>query len=293
MMRLSSAAGTERGRSFQSHGTRRRGKSVMKIALIGYGAIGATLLDYLRADAGIDIAAVVATARSQARIAAAVAAVAPAAAVVTEVPRAGIDLVVEAASHAAVAQHVLPALRRGVPCILVSVGALSQQGLPERLEEAARAGGTQLQLISGAIGAIDALAAARVGGLERVVYTGRKPPRAWTGTPAEDQFDLAHLAAETVIFEGSARDAAHLYPKNANVAATVSLAGLGLDRTQVRLIADPQVRANTHHLEAAGAFGALELTLRNQTLAANPKTSALTVYSAVRAVRARTAPVVI
>lgn len=265
----------------------------MKIALIGYGAIGAALLDGVRADAGIEIAAVVARPRSQGRVAAAVQAVAPAAAVVTAVPAAGIDLVVEAAGHAAVAQHVLPALQRGIPCILISVGALSQPGLPERLEAAARAGRTQLQLISGAIGAIDALAAARVGGLERVVYTGRKPPLAWTDTPADENFDLAHLSAETVIFEGSARDAARLYPKNANVAATVSLAGMGLDHTRVRLIADPQVRANTHHLEAEGAFGALELTLRNRALAANPKTSALTVYSAVRAVRAQVAPVVI
>ena len=178
---------------------------------------------------------------------------------------------------------MLPALERGIACLIVSVGALSEVGLVERLEAAAERGQTRIELLPGAIGGIDALSAAKVGGLDSVNYTGRKPARAWKNTPAEQAFDLDSLSEATVIFQGSAREAARQYPKNANVAATLSLAGLGLDRTHVTLIADPLCEENVHHFEARGAFGGFELSLRGKPLLANPKTSALTVYSVVRA----------
>jgi aspartate dehydrogenase len=263
--------------------------AITRIALIGCGAIGTAVLDLLRDDPALRVTVVVVPAEGMA----AAQKVVPGAEVTSMVPVADIDLVVETAGHAAIEEHVLPALARGTPCVVASVGALSAAGLAEKLEAAAIAGRTQVQLIPGAIGAIDALAAARIGGLDSVRYTGRKPPKAWKGTPAEQGRDLDALAEATVIFEGSAREAALLYPKNANVAATVSLAGLGLDKTLVRLIADPATAENVHTVEAEGAFGSFELTMRNKPLAANPKTSALTVYSAVRALRNRVAPLAI
>jgi aspartate dehydrogenase len=198
-----------------------------------------------------------------------------------------VDLVVECAGHGAIEEHVIPALERGVPCLVASVGALSLPGVAERLEQAARRGRTQAQLLSGAIAGIDARAAARVGGLESVVYTGRKPPQAWKGTPAERECDLDALKAPYCIFDGTAEQAARLYPKNANVAATLSFAGLGLQRTRVQLYADPGVQENVHHVQATGAFGSLDITVRGKPLPANPKTSALTVYSIVRALANR------
>lgn len=254
---------------------------MLRVALIGCGAIGTSVLELVKNDTALSVVAIVVPAEGVA----AAQMLAPGVQVGTSVPATGIDLVVETAGHAAIEEHVLPALARGLPCIVASVGALSASGMVEKLEAAAAAGQTQVQLIAGAIGAIDALAAARIGGLHGVRYTGRKPPQAWKGTPAEQGRDLDALTHEVVIFQGSAREAASLYPKNANVAATVSLAGVGLDQTQVRLIADPAVADNVHTVEAEGAFGSFELTMRNTPLAANPKTSALTVYSVVRALR--------
>lgn len=257
---------------------------MLKIAMIGCGAIGASVLELLHGDPDVMIDHVVTVPDARVQTEAVVAHWAPHARVLEalgadDVP----DLVVECASHSAIARHVVPALERGIPCVVASIGALSAPGMAQMLEQAARRGKTQVQLLSGAMGGIDALAAARVGGLDSVIYTGRKPPGAWKGTPAEASCDLDSLTVAYCIFEGNAEEAAQLYPKNANVAATLAFAGLGLQRTRVQLFADPGVTENVHHVEAHGAFGSFELTMRGRPLVANPKTSALTVYSVVRA----------
>ncbi|CAN7611515.1 aspartate dehydrogenase [Pseudoduganella sp. LjRoot289] len=263
---------------------------MLRVAMIGCGAIGAGVLELLKHDAEVvfDLVIVHAAAVDSAR--ARLGALYPRARVDVGLSGARPDLLIECAGHSAIEAHIIPALASGIPCMLVSAGVLAEAGLAEKLEQAARHGQTQVQLLPGAIGAIDALAAARVGGLDSVVYTCNKPPGAWKNTPAERLVDLDALAAAATIFEGSAREAARLYPKNANVAATLSFAGLGLDRTRVRLLADPGAAENMHHVVAQGAFGSFELTMRGKPLAANPKTSALTVFSVVRALhnRART-----
>lgn len=267
---------------------------MLELAIVGFGAIGQELARMLQDDEALQIVQIVTTPRSLAQAQAIAAGLAPRARVLRELdlsPGQGPDLVAECAGHAALVGHVLPALQAGIPCVVASVGALAEPGLLDRLEDAATRGRTRLQLIAGAIGGIDALDAARLGGLDRVLYTGRKPPRSWQGTPADQVCTLSQLAAPCVVFRGSARDAATAFPKNANVAATVALAGLGLDRTEVELIADPGAERNLHRLQAWGAFGELDLALANLALPTNPKTSALTVFSLARAVRRASAPV--
>ncbi|WP_254074033.1 aspartate dehydrogenase [Burkholderia sp. S171] len=188
-------------------------------------------------------------------------------------------LCVECAGHAAVDETVIPLLERGVDAILVSVGALASAPLREKINRAMTLGDSALTLVSGAIGGIDALRAARMGGLDSVRYTGRKPPHAWRGSPAELQFDLLTIDKPTVVFEGTAGESARLFPKNANVTAAVALAGIGFEKTTVTMMADPGVAQNVHEIEAVGAFGRLSIRLENNPLPDNPRTSWLAAMS--------------
>lgn len=202
-------------------------------------------------------------------------------------------VVAECAGHGAVSEHGAAILKSGADLVVSSVGALADPDLFDRLSKAASGDGGQLVVPSGAIGGIDILSAARLSGLTSVAYTGRKPPAAWAGTPADEVHDLAALTAPAVIFEGSAREAATAYPKNANVAATLALAGLGMDATGVTLIADPNGTENVHEFSIASP--AVEATVRivGKPSPRNPKTSQTTALSIARAVLNRQDAIVI
>jgi len=193
-------------------------------------------------------------------------------------------LAAECASHSAVREYGPGLLRFGIDLVVASIGALSDETLHRDLEAAATIGGAKLILPAGAVPGIDALNAAMQGGLDYVSYISRKPPAAWKGTPAEDKLDLDSLGRAETFYTGTARAAARDYPKNANVAAAVALAGLGFDATEVRLIADPAAGGNMHEIEAVGAFGRMQLSIEGKPLSSNPKTSSLAAYSTIRAI---------
>jgi aspartate dehydrogenase len=259
----------------------------MDIALIGHGAIGRYVRGRLAGEGHARVSAIV---MRPARVAAVQAEIGDGVAVVGaigDLPEPYPALMVEVAGHAGLAEHGVAALGLGLDLLVVSVGALADPALMERLQAAAAAGGAKILIAPGAIGGIDALAAAREGGLAQVRYTSRKPPGAWKGSPAEDVADLDTLAEATELYAGPADEAARLYPKNANVAATIALAGLGFADTTVRLIADPDAGGNIHLIEAEGGFGAMTVEMRGKPLPDNPKTSSLTAFSVLRAIRNR------
>ena len=203
------------------------------------------------------------------------------------------DVIAECASHQAVAEHGSLILSAGIDLVVASVGALSDPNLANALETAARVGNAQCVVPPGAIGGIDALGAARLSGLTSVTYTGRKPPKAWLGTPAEKATNLAALTEPFRFFEGNAREAAQSFPKNANVAATLALAGLGMDETRVQLIADPTTSENVHEFTVTSDALDFSVRLVGKPSPLNPKTSRSTVYSIARAVLNRSAAIAI
>jgi aspartate dehydrogenase len=197
------------------------------------------------------------------------------------------ELAIECAGHSAVAEFGEPCLTSGMDFLVTSVGALTDATLRQRLERASRTHMGKLLIPAGAIAGVDALAAARHGGLERVRYLSRKPPEAWKGTHAERLLDLDSIAGPTEFYRGDAGEAARLFPQNANVAATVALAGLGFERTECSLSADPAAPGNVHVIEAEGSFGALRVEVRGVPLPENPKTSTLAALSVLRAIHNR------
>jgi len=199
-----------------------------------------------------------------------------------------LDVVVEAARAAAVRQHGEAVLAAGCDLVVASVGALSDAELLERLGAAARASGGRVLIPSGAIAALDAISAAALEDIDEVVHTTRKPPAAFSA----EQLGPEPLDGPRLLYDGPARDGVRRFPENVNVAAAVSLAGIGLDRTLLRIFADPSVTRNTHCVEVRGYFGRLELRIENLPTA-NPKTGRLVALSIAKALRNLSASVIV
>jgi len=257
----------------------------MKLAIIGYGAIAAYAAQKLRELDGVELEYVLCR---EGREDVAIQKTGAAQAVTSfDQIENDIDLVIECGGHEAFRQHVSGILSAGVDVISVSSGVMATEEDAKQLEDITSQSGAILQFATGAIGAMDALNAASVGGVTSVTYIGRKKPAGWKGSRAEEVIDLDNLSEATIHFEGTARDAANLYPKNANVAATIAMSGIGMTGTQVKLYADPTVQKNIHEIEVEGTFGRFTFRIEGSSLPDNPKSSALTAMSVVEAVAKR------
>jgi aspartate dehydrogenase len=196
-------------------------------------------------------------------------------------------VVLEAASHEAVREHVVRLLEDGVSVIVLSAGALADETLRASAERAASASGALLYVPSGGIGGLDALKAACAAGVDEVTIQVAKPAGAWTGIAYVQALgvDLDRLTAPLVLFEGSAQEGVPHFPQNVNIAAVLSLAGIGFARTRLRVLADPGLRYNTHSIRVSGRSGVLNVTLENVPSPDNPKTAWLACFSAIAALR--------
>jgi len=256
-----------------------------RIGLIGYGAAGRSCARLLAAET--DCRVMVLTRRPPVDgIAERVAFAADLDALIAWKP----DAIIEAASAEAFAEMVPHCLDSGIDVVPASVGALQSPEMAARIHAICKRSGARLIIPAGAVGGLDYIAAAALTGDIAVTYTSRKPPAAWAGELAA--LDLAETARTepVTLFEGSAPEAAKLYPKNLNAGLTIALAA-GFERTRVRVVADPRVTRNTHEIAITGAAGDALLRFENRASPDNPKTSAITALSLVATALRRYAPV--
>ena len=197
-----------------------------------------------------------------------------------------LDLVVEAASQDAVRNDAVSILQNKKDLMIMSAGALLDESVFEVISDACKDFGKTVYLPSGAIAGLDALKAVK-DDLESVMLVTTKNPASLIGAPFFDNSDinLDKISEPTILFEGVAKDAVSLFPKNVNVAALLSLVGLGSKNTNVRVIADPNTSKNTHQINAQGKFGKISLTVENIPDDTNPKTSRLATLSAIELLR--------
>ena len=197
------------------------------------------------------------------------------------------DVVVEAASHDAVREHAAPLLEAGVSLIVLSGGALHDDALRGRLERLAAQRKALLYVPSGGIGGLDALKAVVAAGCDEVEIAVTKPPAAWKNIPYVERLgvDLDRLPAAKILFEGTAREGVPHFPQNVNIAAVLSMAGIGFDRTRLKVVADPALKLNTHYITVRGRTGTISLKFESVPFPDNPKTAMLACYSALAALK--------
>lgn len=262
-------------------------KHELTVAIGGFGAIGQEIAGYLdRGVPGLTLVAVSARDHEKARAnMAAFRAAVPVLPLGDLAERA--DVVVECAPAAFFREIAEPALERGKIFVPLSVGALLVHD--DLIAIAERSGGRVL-VPTGALLGLDAVRAAAEGEIESVTMVTRKPPGGLIGAPylQEHGIDISALNAPLKIFDGTAREGARGFPANVNVAAALSLAGIGPDRTRLEIWADPAVTRNTHRITVEADSARFEMTIENIPSEINARTGKITALSALAALKGLT-----
>ena len=197
-----------------------------------------------------------------------------------------IDIVVEAASQDAVKDVALSVLQNKKDMLIMSVGALLDESIYDILSDACKDFKKTIYLPSGAIAGLDGIKSIK-DELESLSITTTKHPRSLKGAKFFETSDinLDEITSSTMVYKGTAKEAVTLFPANINVAALLSLTGIGSEKTSVTIVADPNTDKNTHHIEASGKFGKMTFTIENVPDANNPKTSRLAILSAIETLK--------
>ena len=160
------------------------------------------------------------------------------------------------------------------------------------LEKLAKKNKTQIILATGAILGLDALRAASESIINSVKMITRKPPNALSSAPyiIENKINLENLSTPKLIFQGTATEGAKAFPANVNVAAAVGLAGIGADKTELQIWADPKLKRNTHKVEVDSDSAIFEMSIQNVQTPENPGTGKITALSVIACLRGLTSP---
>jgi len=197
------------------------------------------------------------------------------------------DLVIEAASQEA-AKEILPkVVARGVDIMIMTVGSLVDDDFRNMVFAKAKASEAKVYIPTGALCGCDGLRSASIDELDEVELISMKGPKSLLGIEYMESrgIDVEKVTERTVIYTGYAREAVKLFPRNINVAATVSLLGIGFDKTKVTVVLDPQIKSNSHELKIKGRFGEMNCHTYNVPEPDNPKTSHLATLSAIAALK--------
>ena len=195
-----------------------------------------------------------------------------------------VDLIVECLPARTVPMLADEAFHAGKDMVVISSAALLL--MPEILNGREKAG-TRIFVPSGALGGLDGVKAMKEMGIKSSQIASIKPPKGFSGAPfiVEEGIDLDGITEKTLLFKGNALDAAKGFPANVNVAATLSLAGIGGEHTMVEIWADPEVTSNSHEISVSTEYSTLKARIENMPDPANPKSSVLAAQSIVACLR--------
>jgi len=264
----------------------------MKIALIGCGAIGTILTQAIK-DNKVDVKLQCVYDKIEEKGKEFAKKFKTKFATLDEILDEDLDLVVEAASQEAVRNLVPRILKSNKSVMIMSAGALVDDKLLNEIKSLAKKNNLKVYLPSGAIAGLDGIKSASVLGINKVILKTRKPLKSLEGAPffEKNKTDLSNIKEPKIVYEGPAKEAVKLFPQNINVAASLSLAGIGPEKTIIQIIADPTIDKNIHEIIVEGNFGMLHTKTENVPCPDNPKTSYLAALSAIATLKKITEPI--